>query len=131
MLVKVLSVRQPWVMLIILGYKDIENRTWESSYRGELYIHASKKIQEVDWQRIQTIMASEGTLQHFRNEPMNKTADSLGGIIGKVQMVDCVTESDSPWFEGKFGFVFENPETVPFIPLRGQQRIFNYELEEK
>ncbi len=37
-----LSIRQPWAWLIINGYKDIENRSWPTNYRGTFFIHASK-----------------------------------------------------------------------------------------
>ena len=37
---KVLVVRQPWAWLIVNGYKDIENRSWRTRYRGALLIHA-------------------------------------------------------------------------------------------
>lgn len=33
---------QPWATLVALGAKTIETRSWSSSYRGELVIHASK-----------------------------------------------------------------------------------------
>ncbi len=38
---KCLSVKNPWGYLICAGIKDVENRTWKTDYRGELYIHAS------------------------------------------------------------------------------------------
>ena len=41
MLVKTLSVRQPWATLICYGIKTVENRTWEADHRGRLLIHAS------------------------------------------------------------------------------------------
>jgi len=41
--VKVLSVRQPWAWAIAAGYKYIENRTWTTSHRGKLGIHASAR----------------------------------------------------------------------------------------
>ncbi len=41
---KVLSIIEPWATLIKEKKKYIETRTWKTSYRGELYIHASKKI---------------------------------------------------------------------------------------
>lgn len=43
---KVLSIRQPWAWLIMTGLKDIENRTWNTDFRGRFAIHASKKF---DW----------------------------------------------------------------------------------
>ena len=36
-----LAVKQPWASLICSGIKDIENRTWQTDYRGRLYIVAS------------------------------------------------------------------------------------------
>lgn len=36
-----LSVKQPWASLIVCGAKDVENRTWTTSYRGRLLIHSS------------------------------------------------------------------------------------------
>ncbi|WP_245839042.1 ASCH domain-containing protein [Yersinia kristensenii] len=38
---KALSIRQPWAWLIVNGYKDIENRTWNTKCRGPVLIHAS------------------------------------------------------------------------------------------
>lgn len=31
----ILSIRQPWAWLIVNGYKDIENRTWPTHFRGK------------------------------------------------------------------------------------------------
>ena len=46
---KVLSIIEPWATLIKEGKKVIETRSWKTSYRGELYIHASnKKIKRSD-----------------------------------------------------------------------------------
>ena len=41
---KVISIKQPYASLIANGYKKYEFRTWKTSYRGKIYIHASKKI---------------------------------------------------------------------------------------
>lgn len=38
---KVLSIRQPWASMIVRGLKRFEIRTWQTSYRGQLIIHAS------------------------------------------------------------------------------------------
>jgi len=40
---KTLSIRQPFASLICRGIKTIENRTWNTVYRGKLLIHASGK----------------------------------------------------------------------------------------
>lgn len=40
--VKVITVHQPFASLIVAGFKDVENRSWGTEYRGPLYIHAGK-----------------------------------------------------------------------------------------
>lgn len=42
---KCLSVRQPWASMIASGEKPIETRTWQTGYRGDILIVASKKPQ--------------------------------------------------------------------------------------
>ena len=39
---KCLTVTQPWASLIAIGAKRIESRSWSTSYRGPLAIHAAK-----------------------------------------------------------------------------------------
>ena len=41
---KVIVVRQPWAWLIVNGFKDIENRSWQTRYRGPLLIQASANL---------------------------------------------------------------------------------------
>jgi len=48
-----------------------------------------------------------------------------GGIIGSVEIVDCVTESNSRWFMGRYGFVLRDPKPLPFIPWKGQLGFFD------
>lgn len=37
---RALSIKQPWAGLIAAGYKNIENRSWATSFRGRFLIHA-------------------------------------------------------------------------------------------
>jgi hypothetical protein len=39
---KALTLTQPWASLIALGLKTVETRSWYTSYRGPLAIHAAK-----------------------------------------------------------------------------------------
>jgi hypothetical protein len=41
---KAISITQPWATLIAQGAKRIETRSWKTSYRGPLAIHASKGL---------------------------------------------------------------------------------------
>jgi hypothetical protein len=37
-----LTVRQPWARQIITGHRNIDPRSWHTTYRGRLWIHASR-----------------------------------------------------------------------------------------
>jgi len=71
---KVISVKNPWGYLICSGLKDVENRTWKTSYRGRLYIHASKGIDKLYIDKDCTPIAHEDrfTLDHDKNVRRNK-----------------------------------------------------------
>jgi activating signal cointegrator 1 len=46
---KAISLIQPYATLILLGYKQLETRSWQTSHRGNLAIHASAG--KPDWAR--------------------------------------------------------------------------------
>lgn len=41
---KALTLWQPWASLVAYGHKQIETRSWSTSHRGPLAIHAAKSI---------------------------------------------------------------------------------------
>lgn len=118
---KVLSVRQPYAWLLASGIKPVENRDWFTSFRGPLLIHAGMKFEDeaVDW-ILNRLSDDERKLF-----PMRKSAFPLGGIVGVVRMIDCVTDHESKWFCGDYGFVFERATPLPFMPMKGQLRFFD------
>jgi hypothetical protein len=49
-----------------------------------------------------------------------KSEQQLGGVIGMVDIVDCVRAPSSRWHApGCFGFVLANSRPLPFVPWRG------------
>lgn len=120
----VISVRQPWAFLIIHAGKDIENRDWFTKQRGRVLIHAAKGMtrDEYEWavRFCNSIRARHSFPCHF--PPMQSL--QRGGIIGSVEIVDCVSRSQSPWFQGRYGFVLRDPQPLPFYPCRGQLGFF-------
>jgi hypothetical protein len=120
-----LSIRQPWAHMILHHGKDIENRTWPTQVRGRVLIHASKGMTKDEY-----LMAirSFPTLEIMMSIPDQHDLQR-GGIVGSVEIVDCVTDSDSPWFCGPFGFVLRNPIILPFRPFRGQLGFFNVDMD--
>lgn len=111
---KVLSIRQPWAWLIIHGGKDIENRSWTTKFRGRFYVHASKKI------GYDAIAYCTNMYRHIKLP----TDYECGGIIGSVELIDCVDQYQSPWFEGPKGFVLKDPKPLKFRPLSGKLGFF-------
>ncbi len=115
---KCISTRQPWAYLITKGIKPVENRTWSSDYRGPLLIHASLTF---DWRGYRWIRRTFPLL-----ELPAPTGYVLGKLIGRVEMIGCVTCHHSPWFCGPFGHVYTNPVEFPKpVALRGQLGIFD------
>jgi hypothetical protein len=121
-----ISIRQPWASLILLAGKDIENRTWETKVRGPILIHAAKSMTIREYVEAMTFARAIDSWEiadlddslHLDNLPR-------GGIIGSVNLVDCVYQSDSPWFQGPYGFALRKPKPLPFVPLRGQLGFFD------
>lgn len=42
-----MSIRQPWLDMIVRGVKTLELRTWTNAMRGQIALHAAKKIDYV------------------------------------------------------------------------------------
>lgn len=114
---KALSIRQPWADAIVYHGKDVENRGWPTRFRGPLLIHAAKTWGPGERETLRDLV-SDGLI------PEDAPAPQLGGIIGRAEIVDCVTEMDSPWFFGPYGLVLRNVEPLPFRPCRGALGFF-------
>jgi hypothetical protein len=125
-MINVLSIRQPWAHLIVNGYKDIENREWPTNFRGELYIHASKRF---DYRGATFIDLNYPDIK--RKIPHYPFEYIKGHIIGRAILTDCAIEHNSRWFHGRYGFVLNNPETIQPIEVPGRLMIFQIEIDPK
>ncbi len=121
---KALSIRQPWAWLILHAGKDIENRQWAAHHRGELLVHAAKGMTREEYWDACAFVATSPAIEAWL--PKIPPAGQLerGGVVGVVELVDCVRASTSPWFVGEYGFVLRNPRPAPFRPLRGELGFF-------
>lgn len=119
-----LCIRQPWAWLIVHAGKTIENRDWPTAKRGRVLVHASKQMTRREYAEVFEYLenvhglAAAAKLPKFEDLPR-------GGIVGMVEIVDCVRECTSPWFFGKFGFVMARPIPLPFRPWKGALGFFN------
>lgn len=118
---KILSIRQPWAWAIINAGKDIENRNWTTKVRGRVLVHASVKHAglEASLSMFDILRILRWAEDDIRDRLISPAAE-CGGIVGSVEITDCVEKSDSPWFFGRYGFVLRDPKPVPFIPLKGR-----------
>jgi len=117
MKIKALSIQQPWAWAILHAGKPVENRSWNTSVRGIIAIHAGKKYDRDGHEWIQ---------DEF--DIAIPTILPVGGIVGTVVIHRVATEHASPWFFGPYGFVLENPKEITFIPMRGQLGFFEVEI---
>ena len=79
-----------------------------------MLIHAGKRV-DVDGIAFARSLSIE----------LDRPALPAGGIIGRVELVDCVTDEGSPWaIPGQFHWLLRDPRPLPFRPLRGQLGLF-------
>lgn len=84
---KVISLTQPYATLIKEKIKRIETRSWKTSYRGELYIHASSTNIPKEYRENKELM------NLVKNNEL-----SYGQIICKAKLVDCI-KMTREWIE--------------------------------
>lgn len=121
---KALSVRQPWAWLLVHGHKDIENRTWQNGFRGQLLIHAGKAMTDTEYLDVLRFLASKERLRHLVDILPAPPDLERGGIVGRVDVVGCFADHASPWFMGPYGFLVRNQTTVSFRPYVGMLGLF-------
>ncbi len=123
-----LSVQQPWAWAIMAGIKPVENRTWRTSYRGELVIHAGLSVR-----RDQAGRDHIATLGHVVPEQLTR-----GVLLGTVELVDCIPSAEAltrfgaAWVDpnpaGWCWIVRKPPLFVEPIVQPGYQRLFSVPL---
>lgn len=57
--------------------------------------------------------------------PIETLQEQTGLLIGFIDIVDCITESESPWFVGEYGYVLANPKHGLHRPQKGQLGFFH------
>jgi hypothetical protein len=107
-----------WAQLIIIGGKDVENRSRRTSFRGRFAVHVSLKradYEDVDVEAIPRDLREPMKLAWERNA-------SAGRVIGTVEPVDCVRDSNSIWaIDNYWHWVLRNPRPYSRSrPAKGQ-----------
>jgi diadenosine tetraphosphatase ApaH/serine/threonine PP2A family protein phosphatase len=135
---KTLSGRQPWWWAILHAGKRIENRVWNTSYRGPILLHAAKGCTVDEYEDACVWMENAGVIAHIRDVPPLAQMQR-GGIVGHALIVDVIppgglppsflptpSDLDMRWhMTEQFGFVLANVEPLPFTPCKGALGLFN------
>lgn len=120
-----LSIRAPWSYFILHEGKDVENRVWGGKYRGPIFLHQSRYFTTKGFCEAAQQVVRDGLATSEIYSQKYNIMKWCGHIIGMVEVVDCVTESDSPWFVGPFGFVLANPVAFSVTaPCKGRLGFF-------
>lgn len=108
----ILTLWQPWASFAIegsdQGFKDVENRSWPTPYRGPLLIHAGL------------------TFDPDFDDPGLKESLPKGVILGAVDLVDCVRDHPSEWANpGAWHWVLKRPRAFEKpTPYKGRQGLW-------
>lgn len=129
---KALTICQPYAELICRGDKFVENRTWETSYRGPLAIHAGKSRA---W-----LMLSGSGKRDARYDILVSDM-RFGAVVAIATLADCLHISkiradveryarlnEHEHTEGPYCWVLESIATLPAPVLeKGSQGLWNWE----
>lgn len=133
---KVITIRQPFASLICSGLKDVENRSWQiTDTPRRILIHSGATMHRCNFNNMPLLwwLMSEncqtmGKLPEQRDLPMS-------AIIGVATVVECVTESNSPWAGAGHGaeykWVMTDVRTFkrPITGVKGKLGMFDYDLD--
>ncbi len=122
MIVKAISVRQPWAWLILNAGKDVENRTWRPNVRGSVFLHASGNMTPKDYEHGRDFAA---TLGIKIPEPSEL---ERGGIVGAFNLWS-VAEPGEPvsrWhFPEQYAIRLNTPTPLRFRRMHGRLFFFD------
>lgn len=152
MKIKALTLWQPWASLVACGAKKIETRSWSTTYRGPLAIHAAGKwntelLSMLSIWQIQTGLApligmlldlSKQTWSGVKEEHLPR-----GAVIAVCNLIDCVPTDDltqkqigteryfGDFSLGRYAWILEDVRQLPEpIPAKGRQGLWNWEVPE-
>jgi hypothetical protein len=126
-----LSLKQPWAALLVHGRKKVEVRRWATTRRGPVLIHAARipDPRPEAWAQLPP--------------ELREAAQLVGGVVGAADLTGVVVYpspqlfvadgarhlNDPSWFQPPrlYGFVFANPQVLPFRRYPGNVRFFTVE----
>jgi hypothetical protein len=139
---KALSGRQPWWWAILsptlASPKRIDNRSWNTHYRGPILLHAAQAAPQAEVEAALTWMIDRRLIQ--RADWPGLDSVQRGGFVGRCNLVDVIPPGEPItalavvrqhgvdlrwWMRDKYGFVLTDVEPLPFTPWPGALSLFN------
>lgn len=129
---KALSIRQPWLWLILNGYKNLEIRTWKTDKLGWIALHASKKVDINGYRYIKEKIRIK-TLPEIK-------AFETGKILGVAKIDGIIPFTHKPdfylyrhrhlnnyewWTEKVYGWVLIDVKSIDPVECKGQLSLFD------
>ena len=107
-LTRAISIRQPWVELILSGQKQAEYRSRPTNIRGRVFIYASLTPAE--------------TLTEWNKVGKHPGELPTGRIVGTVEITDCVWDAERKCY----AYMLKAPERLaePLFPRNQPQPVF-------
>jgi hypothetical protein len=132
MIIKAITLHQPWASAIADGFKQIETRGWGTGYRGPLAIHAGKTI---DW-----FNAPKEAMDLYKAGEL-----PIGSIVAITELVDCqkmtplliasVSPREREWGfykEGRIAWLLRvTIKLRETIPARGNRMLWDWKVPEE
>lgn len=133
---KALTIIQPWASLIAIGAKKIETRSWHTSYRGPLAIHAAKGLPL----NARALCSETPFMEYLGDHYMSVNDLPRGMVIAICQLVACTLTSLAfeerltdqercfgNYSPGRFGWILEDvkPLAEP-IPAKGALSLWEW-----
>lgn len=143
---KVITLWQPWASLIPLRLKHYETRSWGTSYRGPLLIHAAKRQMGsaaiAGWLNVQRVAGIE---PKDKDDPFFTYLNlPFGKVVAIAQLTDCIKMTQEfidaqseieiacgDWQVGRYAWKLENVQPIEPIECKGMQGLFDAPVEVK
>ncbi len=140
---KALTIWQPWAGMVAAGVKGNETRSWPTSYRGRIAIHAAKLDIRVAWRRYVNDTVTEVICRRLGLPGIFDAVETFptGCILATAELMDCIRITPEyvakldydelqlgDYTPGRFAWKLEDVKAFPEpIPVRGRQGLWNWE----
>lgn len=141
--VKALTVDQPYAQFLAIGEKAYETRSWGTNYRGTVFIHAGKRLPRAGSEEdafVRELLRGSSRLSDVSLEELPR-----GMIIGCGVLSDCIKmdqefcaaledtrEAELGFFEpGRYAWMFEEVvllDESDYVPIPGKLSLWNLRI---